>query len=200
MLLQVRFTACRSRRMVFMLTRPEKSEYVDVPRRTCNRPKVIETIAKQFNLTDGVLHRYYMRSKSIEPVVGFKVGPYMYAKVAGIVTPVHNIVAILSTGYLIPEGMVCDHIDGNPMNNHASNIRVVTSEVNSQNTIRRCSAATGRRNIVEKRGRYFVAHKVSGQLVRVGTFSTIEEAIEARNESFAMYAPEKLACIHRRGE
>jgi hypothetical protein len=96
--------------------------------------------------------------------------------------------------------MVCDHIDGNPMNNHASNIRVVTAQVNSHNTKTKASA-TGRANISRtKWGMYRVGHIVSGQMIHVGSFLALDAAIAARNESFAMYAPEKLACIQRRGE
>ena len=184
-----------------MLTRekPDRSDFSWM--RKCNRPHVVDAIAAQFSLIDGVLHRACKAGESPSPVVGFRRKAYLYTKVAGEAIAVHSVVAILSTGALIPDGMVCDHIDGNPFNNHASNIRVVTPQVNVQNSRRNLSVSAVAANIIKTQyGTYSVSYGVSGQRVYLGTFKTIEAAIAARNESFSAYAPEKLAAIQRRGE
>ena len=46
---------------------------------------------------------------------------------------VHRVVYILCNGE-IPEGMVIDHIDGDPFNNKINNLRAVTKKINARNT------------------------------------------------------------------
>ena len=43
----------------------------------------------------------------------------------------------------IPEGLVIDHIDGDTWNNSLSNLRVVTSKINSQNQKKRSTNTSG---------------------------------------------------------
>ena len=184
-----------------MFTRASEAEDEGLVSSHCNKRRVVDVISAQFSLVDGNLYRICRVSKRAAPVRGFRVGPYLYVKISGNQVPVHRVVAILSTGRLIPDGMVCDHIDGNPLNNSESNIRVVPAQMNRHNTKVSRKSTTGHTGITKtKWGTYKVCHTVSGQIIHAGTFKSMEVAISARNESFAMFAPEKLACIQRRGE
>ena len=53
-------------------------------------------------------------------------------KIEGKAYLVHRIIIVLLTGEL-PEYLVVDHLDGNPLNNSPTNIRKVTGTTNSQN-------------------------------------------------------------------
>lgn len=184
-----------------MFTRASEAEDEGLISSHRSKRGVLDAIFAQFSLVDGILYRICRINKRPIPVRGFRIGPYLYVKISGSQIPVHRVVAILSTGLLIPPGTVCDHIDGNPLNNHESNIRVVPAQMNRHNTKVSRKSTTGHTGIAKtKWGTYKVRHTVSGQIIHVGTFKSMETAISARNESFAMFAPEKLACIQRRGE
>ena len=68
---------------------------------------------------------------------------------------------------------VIDHIDGNPSNNHISNLRVATQGENMQN-----STAKGYTyDKINKKWRSNI--KVNGKIIHLGRFETEEEAHEA---------------------
>jgi hypothetical protein len=73
-----------------------------------------------------------------------------------------------------------DHINGDSLDNRSENLRNATKSLNSRNQPQwRLDLPTG----VYKRGnRYFSRFVYMGETVTVGTFDTIEEAIEKRKE------------------
>lgn len=182
-----------------MLTTEKENRLDYSGARSRDKPHVVALIASQFSLVDGILHRQKPSNDRALPVKGFKCGHYLHVKIASEAVALHSIIVMLSTGALIPDGMTCDHIDGNKLNNHASNLRVVTIQENAQNRAIGRNSTTKRVNVTKTvNGTYTAAYRVSGQNIYVGTFPTIESAVAARNESLAIHAPEKLASIQRR--
>ena len=79
------------------------------------------------------------------------------------------------------DGLQWDHIDRNKMNNRRSNLRAVTHQVNGRNRSLQCSNTTGHVGVYKFRGdRWQTQITADGQQHHLGTFDTIEEAVEAR--------------------
>jgi len=96
--------------------------------------------------------------------------PYAVSNIDGRITKMHQVLID------IPEGMVCDHIDGDSLNNRRSNLRVCTHQENNFNTkIRKGRRFKGVTMLPS--GRYHV--RVAGE--SIGTFDTEEEAAGAYN-------------------
>ena len=82
------------------------------------------------------------------------------------------------------KGEICDHRDGNGLNNTRSNIRITTQSVN---VVR----AKPRRNKLGYRGicqrgpghGYRVQVGYNNKCIKLGTFKTLEEAVEVRDET-----------------
>ena len=72
---------------------------------------------------------------------------------------------------------VVDHIDGNRSNNKWENLRDVTRTVNQQNIKKApASSLSGKLGAFKKKNRWASSIKSSGKVVRLGSFSTPEEA------------------------
>lgn len=86
--------------------------------------------------------------------------------------PIYSLVAAAFLGPR-PEGFDTDHMDRNPGNDRASNLRYVTRSVNSLNNSTRGYSRT-------PSGRWQAYIRVKRQLFYLGTFATEEEARAAR--------------------
>jgi hypothetical protein len=100
----------------------------------------------------------------------------------------HRIIWELFNGP-IPEGMVIDHINGDPWDNRLENLRMVTPKANNQNTKKRKDNKTGFTGIsIKKMGKIsYVQAKVSNEkkLFRIDKFGedvAVKMAIEWRKE------------------
>lgn len=82
-------------------------------------------------------------------------------------------------GVVIPEGMLVDHINGNPDDNRWANLRLASKKVNAHNTGLKSWNKTGRRGVSwdKARNKYRAALVVDGKQVSK-RFTTIEEASE----------------------
>lgn len=90
-----------------------------------------------------------------------------------------------------PKGVEVDHIDGNTLNNHIDNLRLVTSQQNKFNTKKRGNS--GLPKGVVRHGTSFKATLTSNyQTYYLGTFPTVEQAAEAyrkkAEEKFGLHA------------
>ena len=89
----------------------------------------------------------------------------------------HRLAWLLTHGKW-PDGMI-DHLDGNPLNNRISNLRDVSSSVNSQNQRKaQANNVTGFLGVYfHKRANKFLAQiSLSGKNIYLGLFQTAEEA------------------------
>ena len=76
-----------------------------------------------------------------------------------------------------------DHIDGNDQNHRIGNLRDVPHPVNMKNMAIRSDNKTGHAGIsVEKKsGRYLACVSINGKTKRIGSFTSLTDAVEARN-------------------
>lgn len=95
-----------------------------------------------------------------------------------------------------PTNRVIDHRNGNGLDNRKQNLKICTSKINSQNTKLSARNTTGYRNIhfLKNSGKYevSVAHKW------LGRYTTIEEAINARNTYLVKNCLDKLLILYDR--
>lgn len=97
----------------------------------------------------------------------------------------HRLIWLLQTGRW--PILFLDHRNRDKTDNHWCNLREATA---SQNMMNREVAAsrTGHRGVVIARnGRWGAQMKVNGQMMWFGTYSTIDEAIDARRKAAAQY-------------
>ena len=91
---------------------------------------------------------------------------------------------VLMHRYIIdaPDDMLVDHIDRNPLNNRADNLRLVTNAENCQNQTARVTSRTGIKGVYidshSKSNRYAAAIQVNGKRIHLGRFKTLPEAAE----------------------
>lgn len=93
---------------------------------------------------------------------------YATTKINGKTAYLHRVIAHA------PDGMEVDHIDGNGLNNRRDNLRVVTHRQNLNNL-----HGKPNRGVYKVRsGRYQAKYKQGGRRIYLGTYDTIEEALE----------------------
>lgn len=86
-----------------------------------------------------------------------------------------------------------DHIDNNKLNNLYTNLRWATHQENRRNIVMYKNNTTGVKGVIfDKHYKKWMARiRVSGKLIHIGSFNTIEEATEARmqkaNELFGEF-------------
>ena len=83
------------------------------------------------------------------------------------------------------EGKFVDHIDGDKLNNNINNLRLATTSENKLNAGRQKNNTSGYKNInINKRAKskpYRCEFDFQSKRIQIGTFATIEEAVEARD-------------------
>jgi hypothetical protein len=81
------------------------------------------------------------------------------------------------------QGMVVDHIDGNPGNNHLSNLQFITYSANTIKGKLHLKKTSGLPLYISNERNGFVIKKtIGGKKVWFGRFKTIEKAIKRRDE------------------
>jgi hypothetical protein len=88
---------------------------------------------------------------------------------------VHRVVFFLVHGWL-PDCI--DHIDGNPGNNRAENLRPATRLQNQHNRRTNARTKTGVKNVSPHQGRWSVRFSIDRKTRHFGSFDTLEEARE----------------------
>lgn len=133
-----------------------------------------------FEYTDGALYWRYNRGSNAK--AGMRAGRlvrtgYRSIHVSGRRYQEHRLIFLWWHGAL-PEQI--DHINRDKSDNRIENLRQCTHSTNQVNTNDRPSAS-GLRGVrkVEKTGRWMARIRKNGKEIRVGTFSTMEEASAA---------------------
>ena len=90
----------------------------------------------------------------------------------------HRLIASIHYG-VIPDGLVVDHIDGDPLNNRSGNLRVCTQAENIANSKPRGGKSIYRGVSLSRNGRWYAQISKDGQRECLGTFDTEKEAAEA---------------------
>lgn len=83
-----------------------------------------------------------------------------------------------------PEGYI-DHIDGNPLNNEISNLRVVSHQSNMRNQKKRSTNTSGVTGVywAEAKNKWYAQITVGGKTKHIGFFETLEDAEKAREKA-----------------
>lgn len=90
---------------------------------------------------------------------------------------VHRIIYKMNTG---TEPNVIDHINGIKHDNRFENLRSGTHRDNARNTILCKNNKSGHPNIYDTPYGWKVSDRINGKQIHVGTYPTLEEAIEAK--------------------
>lgn len=85
------------------------------------------------------------------------------------------------------EPEMVDHRDRDHSNNRETNLRAATRTQNNQNKSVRIDSGTGVRGVRFHRGRYWAGITANGDRVDLGTFDTLEEAAEIRQQAERQY-------------
>lgn len=88
-----------------------------------------------------------------------------------------------------PKGMSTDHIDGDPLNNQKSNLRICTHAENMRNTTNnRKNNTSGYKGVTRSKfGKRWVARiKVNNRTKHIGVFDDIKDAASAYNKEAAI--------------
>lgn len=127
-------------------------------------------------------------------------GEPLVVKIDGVKFLVHRIVFKMSSGN-DPMDMLVDHIDGDRLNNHPSNLRLATKQENCRNRRHERNNKSGLRGVYKKRKKWVASIAHQGNRIHLGSYETREEAslaYQLANEKlfadFSPYVPvEKVA-------
>jgi hypothetical protein len=127
---------------------------------------------------DGYLVRLYDSGNQFKHVGWKNSSGYLQTEVFGKAYMVHQIIWILHHGP-IPEGLMIDHIDRNPLNNRIENLRLATTSENKINTKVPKNNTTGYKGVLATpSGKYQARLGYKGKKLYLGLFETREEAAE----------------------
>lgn len=93
--------------------------------------------------------------------------------------------------------IVADHKNGNKLDNRVGNLRICTAQQNSKN-----QGAKNKNNLpvgirITKHGKYNARIFFNGKGIHIGNFSTLEEAVNARNNAEDKYFGEFAQHLYR---
>lgn len=100
----------------------------------------------------------------------------------------HKIIAVRMYGKPIPTGIVIDHKDGNKLNCHRMNLRMVTHQQNLWNTKPKKSSRTGYKGVQKSSNQaWWAAIKHNGTREYFGPYKTPLEAAQVYDEKAREY-------------
>ena len=91
-----------------------------------------------------------------------------------------------------PNGMVVDHINGDPLDNRKCNLRICTQQQNSMNKVKSKSNTTGFKGVhfYKPTGKFVSRIKVDGKNLYLGCFEKAEDAYKAYCDACVKYHQE----------
>lgn len=100
-------------------------------------------------------------------------------------------------GLLTSKNQIVDHINGNPFDNRKENLRVATMSQNKMNSKMYKNNTTGCKGVTfhKQSGKYVASISVDKKYIRIGTFSSFEDAkaarLKAEQKYFKQYAKDE---------
>ena len=147
----------------------------------------LDELKKDFKLIDDELYRFwrglYWKKVDLTP----KKDGYSKVNWNGKGYRIHRLVYMLFNGCEIPEDLQVDHIDGNPMNNSPSNLRLVTNRQNQQNQKKHRSGHLVGTSFDSQKQKWKAQITLNGKIKYLGYFSTQEEAHKAYKNAEKMH-------------
>jgi hypothetical protein len=99
----------------------------------------------------------------------------------------HKVHRLVAQYFLLnaDEKLFVDHIDGNTLNNHVSNLRFATKQENNRNRTMSSKNTTGFKGVCynKSKKRYQANITINGKLKHLGYYKTAEEASESYQET-----------------
>lgn len=114
--------------------------------------------------------------------VGYLTGTgYLDVQIDGLSYRVHRLIWAMVNGQ-DPGKLIVDHIDRNPLNNHPSNLRLVTARLNIMNSNGRKDNRSGQTGVFwcNTIGKWRAVGHLGGRPFGLGNFKDKDEAIAAR--------------------
>lgn len=108
---------------------------------------------------------------------------YVRIKICGRSYMAHRLVFLYTDG-ILPDDQV-DHINGDGTDNRKSNLRIVTSTGNNQNSAMRWNNKTGITGVEwnKRQKRWIACIKVGGKRMQLGSFVSKDEAARVRRDA-----------------
>jgi hypothetical protein len=139
------------------------------------RPEIAALADELFRYDLETGNLYFKSGSKMGNRVGFAdASGYLKVKVAGKILAVHRLIWLISYGEW-PSAIV-DHIDGNPLNNVLSNLRLASKSQNSMNAKTPCTNTTGFKGVRIRGSKYNAQIKFNGKKYSLGNFDTPELA------------------------
>lgn len=112
---------------------------------------------------------------------------YVYIQYRGKKYAGHRLAWLYVYGHF-PDGQI-DHIDGNRANNKLANLRVVSNQINQQNSSKRKDNSSGQVGVswFKLRSTWRAVINVNGKQITLGYFKVLEDAIASRKKAEIHY-------------
>jgi len=141
----------------------------------------LERAHELFEYRDGDLIRKITTSNNAK--AGQTVGclasnGYLVVRINNVLHYVHRLVFFMHHGFF---PAYVDHIDGNPANNRIGNLRQSTNQQNSCNQRIKKANKSGFKNVSwsKEKNKWVVRVQTFGQVVHVGYFENLKDAVDA---------------------
>lgn len=143
-----------------------------------------------FGYTNGLLYWKHDRSDSVRKgkIAGYleKSTGYIKVKVDGTIYAVHRVIWVMLNGAL-DSNIQIDHRDMNRSNNLLDNLRVATPTQNKANSNAPATNTSGYKGVRYRNGKWIAEIRIDKKIVRLGTFSSGEEAFQSYKDAAIEY-------------